>query len=351
MTVSDLESELRGGLIDAANLLTISADPWGDYQRRTTPAPRRPRLAIGFAVAGIVAATAGIVVVAIVLTAGGASRHPTAIDGSRPVVLTPRHALSAGELKESASIIRSRLNDAGIGRSTVAVTGQTLQIVASASATSAVIAAVASRGELRFRQALAFSSPGPAVSTSTTAVAVRGPAESPTLDKTFEQLFAEWDCTDPADQNATRGDDEPADFIIACGNKADGFTKYLLAPAAVEGTALSSASAEFATTNQWQVDLTFTASGANAWQKLTAKAYAVNNGHPDQTCSPPKGCNAVAMVVDGSVLSAPFITSAGGISAGVAQISGGLTRQSADQLADVLRFGALPTSFSVSRGK
>jgi preprotein translocase subunit SecD len=122
----------------------------------------------------------------------------------------------------------------------------------------------------------------------------------------------------------------------------------------VEGTAVSSAIAELATTNQWQVDLTFTASGASgasAWQELTAKAYAVNNGQQSTSCSPPEGCNAVAMVVDGTVASAPFITSAGGISAGMAQIAGGSTRQSADQLADVLRFGALPTSFTVSRGK
>jgi preprotein translocase subunit SecD len=348
--VSDLESELRGGLTDAANLVTISADPWGDYQRRTTPPPRRPRLAVGLAVFGIVAATAAIVVVAIVLTTGRASNHPfVAIDGGRSVVLTPRHALSTAELKESASIIGSRLRDADIGKSTVAVSGQTLQIVAPASETAAVIAAVSPRGVLRFRQALAMS-PGAPVPTGTNVLAVHGPAESATLNPTFEQLFAEWDCTDPAAQNATRGDDEPADYIIACGNKADGFTKYLLAPAAVEGTAVSSAIAELATTNQWQVDLTFTASGASAWQELTAKAYAVNNGQQSTSCSPPEGCNAVAMVVDGRVVSAPFITSAGGISAGMAQIAGGLTRQSADQLAAVLRFGALPTSFTVSRG-
>jgi preprotein translocase subunit SecD len=102
-------------------------------------------------------------------------------------------------------------------------------------------------------------------------------------------------------------------------------------------------------TNIWVVTLNFDGSGAGRWLQVTKRAYNVNDGQPSTTCSPPKGCNAIAITLDGVVESAPYISTAGGIPGGRAEISGGFTRQSASQLAAVLRYGALPTAFAVRK--
>jgi preprotein translocase subunit SecD len=55
----------------------------------------------------------------------------------------------------------------------------------------------------------------------------------------------------------------------------------------------------------------------------------------------------VAIVVDGVVVSAPAIQSAGGIAGGIAQITGDFTETEASNLAAVLRYGSLPARLRV----
>jgi preprotein translocase subunit SecD len=176
-------------------------------------------------------------------------------------------------------------------------------------------------------------------------------SQSPTLTTAFATSFSKWNCE--KHPNPTQGNDNPDYYIIACDKPVNGVVnaKYLLAPAAVEGTAVTSASAglDQQTGLGWVVNLKFNHSGASAWQKVTEKAYNVSNGQPSTSCSPPTGCNAVAIVLDGVVQSAPYISQQGGIAGGSAQISGGgITQSSANQLANVLKYGALPLKFEPS---
>jgi preprotein translocase subunit SecD len=152
------------------------------------------------------------------------------------------------------------------------------------------------------------------------------------VQKAFEAL----DCAKTP--NPTKGLDEPANYIIACD--PDVGLKYILAPAEVQGSMISGADATVdPQTNEWQVDLNFNAKGGNLWLKLTQKA-AKQQDVPN--CSPPDGCNAVAIVLDGEVESAPRITDPNGIPGGRAQITGNFTQKRANDLANVLKFGALP---------
>jgi preprotein translocase subunit SecD len=173
-------------------------------------------------------------------------------------------------------------------------------------------------------------------------------SQSPTLTPAFEKSYASWDCL--KNNNPTNGNDNPDWYIISCGTKADGYTKYLLAPAAVEGTQVTGASSTLdnQTGTQWVVNLTFNGSGATAWQKVTEQAYNITNGTPSTSCSPPTGCNAVAIVLDGVVQSAPYISSAGGIAGGRAQISGNFTQSTSSDLANILKYGALPLKFTAA---
>jgi preprotein translocase subunit SecD len=172
-------------------------------------------------------------------------------------------------------------------------------------------------------------------------------AESATLSAAFEKTFSTWDCT--KHPNPTNGNDIPTDYIIACDPQQH--LAYILAPAALEGTQISTASAGLDTTGvNWVVNIKFNGSGSSAWLALTKKTYEVTNSGDSgfQTgCSPPKGCNAIAITLDGVVESAPA-TQDDGIPGGTTQISGSFNQSEATDLANVLRYGALPLKFTQS---
>jgi len=170
--------------------------------------------------------------------------------------------------------------------------------------------------------------------------------QSPDL-ATAEKEFAKLDCS--KDPNPTHGADVPDNYILACDPAGQGQAyKYLLDKAAIEGTQVKGASASVGTTGGWQVNLSFTSSGSDAWYNLTKKAYeatgTADTGY-SSGCAPPKGCNAVAIVLDGVVQSAPY-SETDGIAGGSAQISGSFTETEAQQLADVLKYGSLPLKFT-----
>jgi preprotein translocase subunit SecD len=175
-------------------------------------------------------------------------------------------------------------------------------------------------------------------------------SESATLSTAFETAFQAWDCS--KNPTPTNGNDLPGDYIIACDTKTTPNYKYLLAPAALEGTDVKTASAGLSTEGvSWQVNLQFTGSGSGKWLSLTKTAYDAT-GTSDSGfaagCSPPKGCNAVAIVLDGDVTSAPAIQTSGGIPGGLADITGNFTQSQATNLADVLKYGSLPLKFTQS---
>jgi preprotein translocase subunit SecD len=83
------------------------------------------------------------------------------------------------------------------------------------------------------------------------------------------------------------------------------------------------------------VNLTFNAEGGTAFENVT--------GQLAQRTEPQ---NRFAIVLDGETISAPSVSSA--IPGGQAEISGSFTQSSATDLANVLKYGALPLAFEVS---
>lgn len=343
----DLEAELRGGLTDVANLVTTSPDPWADYRQRVRREPRRRRMALGLSVVAVAAATVAIVIGAFALASGDHStRPPTALTSTQSLLLTPRTQVGAPALAAAATVLEQRLRALGVGHAQVTVAGDALRARVPVASVPTLRKVAGTQGTLRFRRVLSIADPG---STSGTPAQPSTAAQSPTLTAAFMETYDQWDCR--KNSNPTNGNDNPNWYIISCGTKTDGFTKYLLAPAAVEGTQVTDADGTLdnETGTQWVVNLTFNGNGATTWQELTKQAYNVTNGTPSTSCSPPTGCNAVAIVLDGVVESAPYISQAGGIAGGRAQISGNFTQDSAEELADVLKYGALPTTFTVGR--
>ncbi|MFD9605712.1 protein translocase subunit SecD [Streptomyces sp. NBC_01224] len=177
----------------------------------------------------------------------------------------------------------------------------------------------------------ADSSPTPKASTTPKADATpSASAADQAAAAKLQKQFAELDCSSKASRAEAARGAKPTDTVVACSSEGD--AKYVLGPAQVSGTDVDSAKAAIDQTNgQWIVQMEFTKGGAKKFQKIT--------GQLAQQQSPQ---NQFAIALDGEVVSAPFVRTA--LSAN-AEISGSFTQQSAEDLANVLSYGALPLSF------
>ncbi len=253
--------------------------------------------------------------------------------GGTSVTLQPRASNDANKITSEAidqavSIIRQRVDSLGVAESEVTAqgSGTNRQIVISVPGDSGrrVVDLVGQTAELRFRQVLATAAG--AAGTGTDAAT---PATGIASD--INAKFAALDCTNPENLQGT-GADAPGETIVACDRS--GTSKFILAPAEVLGQQVSKAEAGIDTQagNIWTVSLTFNGDGTKAFGALTSRVTSL--------ASPQ---NQVAIVLDGLVVSAPSINEA--IPSGNAQITGNFTQVEAQDLANVLKYGALPLAF------
>ena len=255
--------------------------------------------------------------------------------GGTSVTLQPR--IAPGEsgkvtneaIDQAVSIIRQRVNSLGVAESEVTAqgSGTNRQIVISVPGDTGrrVVELVGQTAELRFRQVLATAS-------SLSSGSADAAATPPTgVSADINAKFVALDCTKAKNLQGS-GTDAPTDTIVSCDRA--GQNKYILAPAEVLGRQVSKASASIDTQggSAWYVSLTFNGEGTKAFGALTSRVT---------TLATP--LNQVAIVLDGLVVSAPRITEA--IPSGNAQITGSFTQLEAQDLANVLKYGALPLAF------
>jgi preprotein translocase subunit SecD len=175
------------------------------------------------------------------------------------------------------------------------------------------------------------SSPSP---TPTTTPGAGGQGQGSTqITPAIQKQFDELDCTKSAEER--QGKIEPADqLLVTCDS--DGF-KYILGPTAVEGTHLNGADAGLpgSGVGSWQVNLSFDGTGTKQFAQTTKDL--VGQQSPQ---------NQFAIVLDGQVVSAPVVQSE--IPTGRAEITGNFSQSEAKDLANVLKYGALPLAFDQS---
>jgi preprotein translocase subunit SecD len=313
------------------------------------------------------------------------------LEGGTSIILTPRVArgetgrITRQALDRAVEIIRSRVDSFGVAEAEVTTAGQNIVISVPGARDNSILATVQQTAELRFRPVLnaaagvasepapssspspsasgsaPAASPSPSASTNGRAVplALRaGATPSPTATTTpapsatapadpgggvtadIQKQFAELDCGDLAkvrNDLRTSGGDDPKKPLVTCLD--DGSEKYILGPAEVLGTDVTSADAALNTNSQgavtggWIVTLDFSGSGGRKFADTTRRLAAQQ---------PP--LNRFGIVLDGLVVSAPALNN-GPITGGSAQIEGDFTQQEARDLANVLKYGALPLTF------
>jgi preprotein translocase subunit SecD len=150
----------------------------------------------------------------------------------------------------------------------------------------------------------------------------------------LQQRYATLDCSDP--EQATVGSEFAEDeYAIACDR--NGLEKFLLAPVAVSGSDVETAQANLDPQSVgWIVSLDFNGEGTKTFGEITTEMAAQPPDSPG---------NRFAIVLDGVVVSAPGVNEP--IPGGQAQISGQFTQDEATDLANVLKFGALPLTFEI----
>ncbi|MEU4175376.1 protein translocase subunit SecD [Streptomyces sp. NPDC026589] len=162
------------------------------------------------------------------------------------------------------------------------------------------------------------------------------PGATPPADPATAKLqeeFAKLDCTDPKQRTEAGKNAKPTDSIVACGSNVPGsYEKYVLGPAEVSGSDVDDAKGAIEQqTGEWIVSMEFTSAGAKKFQTITGRLSQQQ---------PPM--NQFAIVLDGEVVSAPSVRTALSKNA---QISGSFDQQSAEDLGNILSYGALPLTF------
>jgi preprotein translocase subunit SecD len=294
------EDDLRAALSRDADAGGPAVEVWSRLHRRIVV---RRRVRAGVAVTALAAAAS---VLAVVLPSGDSTaRLPIARSGT--TTLVPEHHLSDPELATSVDILRQRIDALGISGATIATHDGRLDLEARG-LSPAEIDAIATPGVLQFRPVKGIAAPTSCPTPSTSVPA--------------------------------------ADGEVSCS--LDGNVQYTLGPAALGNADVKSAAAVANTIdNSWLVQLDFSRAGAQKFFLLTADAASKPALSGGGSCEPPKGCNAIAIVVDGAVVSAPSVEGSGGIRGGQTQITGEMTRQQARTLAAIVVTQPLPAGFTI----
>lgn len=178
----------------------------------------------------------------------------------------------------------------------------------------------------------------PSSSTSPSTGSSPSPSASPSGGNAdaakLQAQYATLNCTKPAERANAGTGAKPGEPTVACGQIDKVWYKYILGPAAVDGTEVKKAQAIFDTqgASGWQVQMKFSSSGSKKFADITGQL--AKNQSPQ---------NEFGIVLDGQVVSSPFVQNA--ITGGQAEISGSFTQQEAQNLANMLSYGALPLSF------
>ena len=316
-------------------------------------------------------ALAMIIVVMLVAITGAETFHPGRwsqqfkiglgldLSGGTELVLqaqTPQgHAPSAAEMNQASSILLSRVNSTGTTGGQVQQQGGDLINVSVPKASAEVLNLVGGTAQMRFRQVLLWE-PRAGSGPSSSPAASYGDASR--VNAATMKLFSKLTCAPGSNGNvndawkATVGYtpqqaqwDDVGSQVVSCDASGG---KYVLDKAVFKGTDVTSANAGLLPdSSQWAVNLTLDGAATKAFGALATNQY--DNYYPNIHSSADAAVlDQTAMALDGDVVSSSQTADA--LTSGQFQVRGPssapFTQAQADQLANQLKYGALPLSFT-----
>ncbi|CAG4932007.1 MULTISPECIES: protein translocase subunit SecD [Acidithrix] len=240
------------------------------------------------------------------------------LQGGLSVVYAPAHTVSQATLNETISIIRNRVDGLGVAEPNITSQGHDIVVqLPGVKDPAAALKIIGQTALLRFRPVLCSAAPYTKPPASLHLTASELTPTCPT-SATNSNILAYVPTT------STAADLPTSNVILPQIVNGAVVGRYVMGPSVLTGSALKSAYAGLDSTGNWLVNFTLTKTGSPAFDALAKKYYG----------------QYVAIVLDGNVISAPKINSTS--FGGQGQISGQFTQSQADNLALVLRYGALP---------
>lgn len=251
------------------------------------------------------------------------------------------------QMDQAVTIIRQRIDATGVGEADVTTEGgRNIVVQIPGEADAETRARIEASAQLELRPVLytdsavtsfvgedgnptPFPSPDPTMQATPT-VEPTDASDPAWITERLAAEFGVYDCADPANDPAQADPDQP---VISCD--ATGTQKFILGPVELDGSSIDDAT--FGMNQQsgvWEVQLSFDAEGTEIFSDVSQRLFGA---------SPP--LNQFAFVLDGVVISAPSMNAI--ITDGRPAISGSFTQETAQILADQLKYGALPLSFEV----
>jgi preprotein translocase subunit SecD len=262
------------------------------------------------------------------------------LQGGTSVVLSPVGKFKPDTLDVAIDIIRSRVDTFGTLEPEITRQGSDIVIdLPGVKDRDKAIALVGKTAELRFRPVIGQLDSEAKQAKNATTTTAAGATTTTTVPQPTEaearKAIAACDSTTvqtlTSVPTTTRGDDV-RDACVVLPDKPGSKTspRYYLGKAGLTGKGtVSTAKSEFVSGQGWTVKMDLTGSGSSKWDALAQQQFH----------------KQVAIVLDGLVQSAPTIqpTDAAFTSFnGTAVISGSFTQDEADNLAKLIKFGALP---------
>ena len=282
------------------------------------------------------------------------------LEGGTQIILAPKvesgQTVSQEQLDQAVSIIRQRVDASGVAEAEINTEGSNVVVRIPGELDDQTRARIESSAKLELRAVLLADvatnqSIDPSASPEPTDGAAEELEATPTTEPTdgsdlawitpaLQSEFDSFDCAamDEASTNVAPTD-EP---LVTCDVARS--AKYLLGPVEASGENIVDATngtvqtQTGASTGQWAVNIVFDAKGTDDFAKVSTRLFGLQG----EGASPR---DQFAFVLDGAVLTAPQMN--GAITDGRPQITGSFTQESSKSLADQLKFGALPISFTV----
>lgn len=254
---------------------------------------------------------------------------------------------SAEQMEQAVTIIRQRVDASGVGEAEVTTqAGNQIVVQIPGQADEETRNRIEASAQLQLRAVLyagdpatefvgedgnatPYPTPDPTLQATPTTSPTNG-SDTAWITPALQAEFLAYDCSDPANDPASAPADEP---LITCD--ADRTVKYILGPVELDGSSIDDATFGLQQQNGlWAVNLQFDGEGTQIFGEISQRLYGAQ-----------APLNQFAFVLDGYVLSAPSMN--GVITDGKPSITGSFTQETAKVLADQLKYGALPLSFTV----
>lgn len=299
----------------------------------------------------VVVIATGILVAGV--TAGKTDASPKLaldLEGGTQMILAPQvkgnESISQEQLDQAVEIIRQRVDGSGVSEAEITTqSGRNVVVSMPGVPSSETRELIRASADMEFRPVLIagpFTATPEADRTPEKDIPKPegDPKDASDTNWITPKLYKEFEAYDCAVElsKADRNEDDPAKPMISC-DPGQG-VKYILGPQEIPGDQIKDAYAgmvrgsQGAVTGQWAVNLEFNGAGTKTFSETTQRLVALQGSR-----------NQFAILLDGTVLTAPTTNNV--ISDGRAQITGGFTEESAQALAQQLKYGALPISFDI----